>query len=495
MDDLFATYSAALPVVAGWVEEAYPAAEGEPPPRAPGRSRPRRSTCCAGCCPPPRSPTGDLRHRPDLRAADPAPARPPAARGPRVRADDPRGGPGRDAQLRRAGRAARPGRRVDRVPRAPRGGRPAVGGPARARPGRRGPRSRTAAPRSACCTSTGPRRTCSPRSCSRRRASRRRRPGSASRSSTATSERRSCTTSSASGATAATAPAAGSRRCATASRSSRLRRLPRPPAPPDADRPVAAPHPRPRRRCPRGGRPRRRGDDYRRALERSRAEHERLTDAGLPLEATYALCLGYRIRYVLDLNAREAMQLIELRSGREGHPSYRAVAHEMHAQIAAVHPAVAAAMIHVDRETEPRLERILSEMRNQAKRDALTARARRPTSCRACSASVRGGAGRLGAAAAPSRRAQQRAAERHASAEARHRDRARRRAGRRTRPPGRCPLVWAASGTIPTASRIVHQRRTTKPKAKLTPPPRAGRRPAGREVGPGRSATRRAGRA
>ena len=59
------------------------------------------------------------------------------------------------------------------------------------------------------------------------------------------------------------------------------------------------------------------------------------------------------------------MQLIELRSGREGHPSYRAVAHEMHAQIAAVHPAVAATMTHVDTSTEPRLERILSEMRSQ----------------------------------------------------------------------------------------------------------------------------------
>jgi len=78
------------------------------------------------------------------------------------------------------------------------------------------------------------------------------------------------------------------------------------------------------------------------------------------------LCLGYRLRFVLDLNAREAMQLIELRSGREGHPSYRAVAHEMHARIAAVHPAVAAAFTHVDLEVEPRLERILSEMRNQA---------------------------------------------------------------------------------------------------------------------------------
>jgi thymidylate synthase ThyX len=112
------------------------------------------------------------------------------------------------------------------------------------------------------------------------------------------------------------------------------------------------------------------GDAYRRALEISRREYTRLADAGLAQAAPYALCLGFRIRFVLDLNAREAMQLIELRSGREGHPSYRAVAHEMHAQIAAVHPAVAAAMTHVDVETEPRLERILSEMRSQARATA-----------------------------------------------------------------------------------------------------------------------------
>jgi len=107
------------------------------------------------------------------------------------------------------------------------------------------------------------------------------------------------------------------------------------------------------------------GDGYRRALDISRQAYERLVVRGLRTAAPYALCLGYRIRYVLDLNAREAMHLIELRSGREGHPSYRAVAHEMHAQIASVHPAVGAAISHVDRETEPRLERILSEMRSQ----------------------------------------------------------------------------------------------------------------------------------
>ena len=41
---------------------------------------------------------------------------------------------------------------------------------------------------------------------------------------------------------------------------------------------------------------------------------------GLVEEASYAVSLAYRIRYVLDLNAREAIHLIELRSGREGHP-------------------------------------------------------------------------------------------------------------------------------------------------------------------------------
>jgi thymidylate synthase ThyX len=115
-------------------------------------------------------------------------------------------------------------------------------------------------------------------------------------------------------------------------------------------------------------------DEYRRALDISGREWERLAGDGREGEALYALCLGYRIRYVLDMNAREAMQLIELRSGREGHPSYRAVAHEMHRLIGQVHPAVAGAMTHVDTDAEPRLERILSEMRTQAKLDAISAR-------------------------------------------------------------------------------------------------------------------------
>jgi thymidylate synthase ThyX len=110
------------------------------------------------------------------------------------------------------------------------------------------------------------------------------------------------------------------------------------------------------------------GGEFERALEVSRAEHDRLAAAGLREAAPYALCLAYRIRYVLDLNAREAMHLIELRSGREGHPAYRAIAQAMHERIAAIHPGVAAAMTHVDTSQEPRLERILSEIRTHRKR-------------------------------------------------------------------------------------------------------------------------------
>jgi hypothetical protein len=115
------------------------------------------------------------------------------------------------------------------------------------------------------------------------------------------------------------------------------------------------------------------GGEFERGLEISRNEYERLRREGQVELAPYALSLAYRIRYVLDLNAREAMHLVELRSGREGHPTYRAVAQAMHERIAAVHPGVANAMGFVDTSAEPRLERILSEIRTHRKRAAAEA--------------------------------------------------------------------------------------------------------------------------
>jgi thymidylate synthase ThyX len=109
-------------------------------------------------------------------------------------------------------------------------------------------------------------------------------------------------------------------------------------------------------------------DVFERAFEGSRAAWQRLADRGLHAQAPYALCLAFRIRYVLDTDAREAMHLIELRSGREGHASYRAIATRMHELIAAVHPGVAAAMVHRDETAEPRLERIEAELRGERRR-------------------------------------------------------------------------------------------------------------------------------
>jgi thymidylate synthase ThyX len=120
------------------------------------------------------------------------------------------------------------------------------------------------------------------------------------------------------------------------------------------------------------------GEEFERGLEVSRSEYERLLAGGLREQAPYALSLAYRIRYVLDLNAREAMHLIELRSGHEGHPTYRAVAQAMHERIAAIHPGVAATMSHVDTSAEPRLERIMSEIRTHRKRARAAEQAEAP---------------------------------------------------------------------------------------------------------------------
>ncbi len=90
-----------------------------------------------------------------------------------------------------------------------------------------------------------------------------------------------------------------------------------------------------------------------------------------PTQAGYAVSMAYRIRYVMQFNAREAMHMLELRSSPQGHPAYRKVALDMHALIRdqAGHKAVAEAMIHMTTEV-PELERLESERRQEAKRNA-----------------------------------------------------------------------------------------------------------------------------
>ena len=89
-----------------------------------------------------------------------------------------------------------------------------------------------------------------------------------------------------------------------------------------------------------------------------------------PEQAAYAVALAYRIRFAMQMNAREAMHLIELRSSTQGHPAYRYVAQEMHRLIetAAGHRAIAAMMSFADRSQEAELERLASERRAAERR-------------------------------------------------------------------------------------------------------------------------------
>jgi thymidylate synthase ThyX len=115
-------------------------------------------------------------------------------------------------------------------------------------------------------------------------------------------------------------------------------------------------------------------DVFREAMQRSEALWSRL-QPDLPDESQYAVCFAYRVRSVMQLNAREAMHLIELRSSPQGHVSYRRIAQEMWRQIRDVagHRAIAGAMTFVDF-AEVDLERLQAERRAEGKRQLQASR-------------------------------------------------------------------------------------------------------------------------
>jgi hypothetical protein len=112
---------------------------------------------------------------------------------------------------------------------------------------------------------------------------------------------------------------------------------------------------------------------YEDSLERSRELYHALT-ARHHEQAAYAVALAFKVRYVMQFNAREAMHLLELRTGPQGHPNYRAVCQEMHRLIAeqAGHRAIAELMTYVDHESYG-LERLDAERRAAARRLAQAA--------------------------------------------------------------------------------------------------------------------------
>jgi thymidylate synthase ThyX len=106
-------------------------------------------------------------------------------------------------------------------------------------------------------------------------------------------------------------------------------------------------------------------------MERTATLADHIDRAHGPVTAQYAVPFAYRIRYYIDMNAREAFHLLELRSQSSGHPGYRAIAQDMHRLIRdeAGHHAIADAMQFVDHDDYD-LARLEEERRLAARRAA-----------------------------------------------------------------------------------------------------------------------------
>jgi len=106
-------------------------------------------------------------------------------------------------------------------------------------------------------------------------------------------------------------------------------------------------------------------------MERTAILADRIESSHGSVAAQYAVPFAYRIRYYIDMNAREAFHLLELRSQSSGHPGYRKIAQDMHRLIRdeAGHRTIADAMQFVDHNTYA-LARLEEERRLAARRAA-----------------------------------------------------------------------------------------------------------------------------
>jgi hypothetical protein len=112
-------------------------------------------------------------------------------------------------------------------------------------------------------------------------------------------------------------------------------------------------------------------DAWHRVMEDSATTWATLSEQAGPDVAQYAVAMAYRIRFAMQMSAREAMHLIELRSSPQGHPTYRRVVQQMHDLIDTIagHRAIAGAMTYLDT-SDVDLERLEAERRTEAKRKA-----------------------------------------------------------------------------------------------------------------------------
>jgi len=109
--------------------------------------------------------------------------------------------------------------------------------------------------------------------------------------------------------------------------------------------------------------------DYARCMEQVAALRARLA-VEMPFEAQYVVPFGFRVRYNVRLNLREAFHWIELRSAPQGHPDYRLTSQDMFRAIQSAHPVLAEQMNFVNLTPDVPLGRLRAEMRRAQKSSA-----------------------------------------------------------------------------------------------------------------------------
>lgn len=117
--------------------------------------------------------------------------------------------------------------------------------------------------------------------------------------------------------------------------------------------------------------------DYAQCMDRAAELHAKLSSE-MPAEAQYVVPFGYRVRYNVQMNLREAYHWIELRSAPQGHPDYRHTCQEMFRAIQAVHPVLVEPMKFVDMIPDVPLGRLRAEMRRARKANESLAKAAEP---------------------------------------------------------------------------------------------------------------------
>ena len=87
----------------------------------------------------------------------------------------------------------------------------------------------------------------------------------------------------------------------------------------------------------------------------------------MPVEAQYVVPMAYNIRWLVHINLRSLMWMVELRSAPQGHPAYRTMAQQMFQAVQAAQPNLAGMLRFVDMEAYP-LGRLGAEQRLEEKK-------------------------------------------------------------------------------------------------------------------------------